>query len=88
MREICQVTLRQGQEDGIAWQPAPDPPIGVLDRWLLPGRLRIAEPGLRAEAAFKLAPGYELRAAIEGQALAGMLGQGRQQAYQTVHDRL
>lgn len=82
------LTVRQSEDNHVQRQIAAHAFVHVLDRALLPRGLRIAEPGLCTEAVLKLSPRHKFQPAVEGQAAARTLGQGRHQTDKPVHDRL
>src|SRR3712207_9125133 len=64
--------LGRGESGGVefARQEATQPSVGVLDAALLPRRVRVAEVGLDTMVPGQLVIAQELRAAVEGDALA------------------
>ena len=66
-----QLSLGDGRQIGLSGQEAPEPPVGVLDRTLLPRRLRLAEPAVDAEIALQRREESELGSPVEGDASAG-----------------
>lgn len=62
--DLDQVGVGYGQGVDFSRKPFPSSAVGVLDRTFLPRRLRVAEPGLRANAGLQIGPIGELGAAI------------------------
>ena len=70
----------------VTGQPATGALIQVLDRSLLPRRLRVAEPCGGSDPGLELAPVAELDAAVEGDLLSRRLGQGLHHRHQSAHE--
>src|SRR5271169_3593431 len=64
----------QGVEVGVSGQQAAQTANRVFDAALLPGRVRVAEPGLDAKASAQEIVFAELRSIIEGDGLAHVRG--------------
>lgn len=66
-------------------QVAPGSLAQVLDRSLMPRRLRVAEPDLGTDTRLQFAPVAELDPTVEGDRPTGGLGQGLHHRHETVH---
>src|SRR3954465_2704857 len=68
--DLLQLGVTERVEVEVPWQVAPQPPVRVLDRPLLPRRVRVAEPGRhRAGARQQAVPG-ERGVVVEGDGAA------------------
>jgi len=85
--QVAYLLMGHIQHNGLRRQVTPDPLVGVLDSAFLPWRLWVTEPGRRSHALFQLSPRDEFETTVKRQTLPGLRGQGRQMAYQLVHDR-
>lgn len=80
------IRVAYGEGIDLSRKPFSRSPVGVLDRAFLPGRLRVAEPSLRANAGLQIKPVCKLSAAVERDRAAGELGQRLERLHKTVHN--
>lgn len=82
-----QISICQRRRFGRAGQVFSQSVIRVFHRAFLIRRLRVTKPSISTDPVLEALPGRELGAAIKGDGLARIGGQGREPLDQRLHDR-